>query len=83
MKSKPWKRCWKGKVPRREFLLIYDSNERVALVDSRSEFFFENWLASEGGKIEWFCEVPELPYRNGWLWPQETAGRKANPLALP
>jgi hypothetical protein len=67
-KPDPWKRCWRGNVPRRQRLLIYDSNERLSLVDSRKDRFFEHWQEKTGGKIKFFIEVEPLPFETYQLW---------------
>lgn len=78
MRAKPtWKRCWHGKVPKAEHLLIYDDAENVTLVDTRREHFAEHWLATKGTRIKFYIRIPRLPYRTAWLFNQETVGRVA------
>jgi hypothetical protein len=69
-KPDAWKRCWRGKVPWARRVLIFDSNERVALVDSRVPKFFEAWELKTGGKIKFYIIVPEVPYETLPLWPE-------------
>lgn len=68
-----WRRCWRGNLPRRRHLLIYDSNERVALVDSRRDRFFEHWEEKTGGKIKFYHFVEQLPFETLQLFPEELA----------
>jgi len=72
-----WKRCYRGKLPRAEHIVIFDSDENVTLVDSRSEHFYDSWLARRGSRILFYYIVPRVPWRTGWLWPQESIGRAA------
>jgi hypothetical protein len=67
-----WRRCWRGNLPRRKRILIYDSNEQLALVDSRKDRFFEHWHETTGGKIAFYCLVPRLPFETIPLWPEES-----------
>jgi hypothetical protein len=67
-KDRPWRRCWRGNLPRRRRILIYDSNERVALVDSRKDRFFEFWEDKTGGKIKFYLEVEPVPFETMQLW---------------
>lgn len=77
MKAKKlgWKRCWRGKVPHAPYVLIYDSNENVSLVDTRGENFAFHWMQKHHCRIRFYIVVPRLPHASGWLWPQESAGR--------
>jgi hypothetical protein len=68
IKKDPWRRCWRGNLPRRQRILIYDSNERLSLVDSRKDRFFEYWQDKTGGKIKFFIEVEPLPFETYQLW---------------
>jgi hypothetical protein len=72
MAAKPdlWRRCWRGNLPKRKRILIYDSNERIALVDSRRERFFEHWKETSGGKIMFYAEVEPVPFETIPLWPE-------------
>jgi len=64
-----WKRCWHGKVPRAEHVLIYDSNEDVSFVDTRSPNFAFRWQAAHGARILYYIVIPKLPAaRTGWLF---------------
>lgn len=69
----PWRRCWRGNLPRRRRILIYDTNERVSLVDSRKERFFEHWKEKTGGKIWFYMDVEPVPFETIPLFPEEVA----------
>jgi hypothetical protein len=68
LRKDSWKRCWRGNVPKRRRLLIYDSNERLAVVDSTRPRFFEYWEEKTGGKIKFFIDLEPLPFETYQLW---------------
>jgi hypothetical protein len=70
-KSDPWKRCWRGKIPRAKRIIIYDSNERMVMVDSRQDRFFDKWLEASGGRIMFYMLLPEPPFETIPLFPEE------------
>jgi hypothetical protein len=76
-KHKGWKRCWRGKLPKRARLLVFDSGENIALVDSRQEHFHERWRELRGTRIEFYIVIPKPPFESGWLFDQESVGRLA------
>jgi hypothetical protein len=68
LRKDPWKRCWRGNLPKRRRILIYDSNERVSLVDSRQPRFFEYWEDKTGGRIKFYVEIEPVPFETMQLW---------------
>jgi hypothetical protein len=69
----PWRRCWRGNVPKRKRILIYDSNERVSLVDSRKDRFFEAWKEKTGGRIMFYADIEPVPFETIPLFLEEAA----------
>jgi hypothetical protein len=46
----------------------------MALVDTRAEHFYQQWLDETGGRIQFYCHVPRAPFETVPLWPDTVPG---------